>query len=195
MIKKLISFCIRIKDSFLVTDSRGIPVPAKTFFRDLKIGEYKILEGRRTVSGHKLYIIGMPLPGGEYLISATDKDPAEAIDDYKLRWGIETLFGCQKTRGFNFEDTHMTDLPRIEKSVGLPAIAFCMCHNAGELLNEQKPIKIKKHGRKAVGIFRYGLDEFRGILLNIIDNINKYKKFMRILFQPLTTSFILMNRP
>ncbi len=190
-----ISFCIRIKDNFLVANSRGIPVPAKTLFRDLKIGESKILEGCRTVLGHQLYIIGMLLPDGEYLILVTDKDPETAIDDYKLRWGIETLFGCLKTWGFNFEDTRMTSLPRIEKLVGLLAIAFCLCHNAGEQLNELRPISIKKHGRKAISIFRYGLDEFRGILLNIANNINKYKIFLRILFQPLDISFILLNKP
>ena len=89
----------------------------------------------------------------------------------------------------------MTCLPRIEKSVDLSAVAFCLCHNAGEQLNVLRPISIKKHGRKAIGIFRYGLDEFRGILLNIADNINNYKIFIRILFKPLDASFILLNKP
>jgi len=32
------------------------------------------------------------LPSGEYLILATDKNPETALEDYKKRWCIETLF-------------------------------------------------------------------------------------------------------
>ncbi len=30
--------------------------------------------------------------------------------DYALRWEIETLFSCLKGRGFNLENTRLTDL-------------------------------------------------------------------------------------
>src|SRR4051812_14445738 len=32
-----------------------------------------------------------------------------ALSDYRKRWGIECLFGDAKTRGFNIEDTHITN--------------------------------------------------------------------------------------
>lgn len=65
---------------------------------------------------------------------------------------------CIKGRGFNFEDTPITDKTRIKKMVALLAIAFTWAHRTGEWQNEQKPIKIKTHGRPAVSLFRYGLD-------------------------------------
>lgn len=68
------------------------------------------------------------------------------------------MFGCFKGRGFNFEDTHITDQARIKKLVALLAIAFTWAHRTGEWRHEQKPIKIKKHGRPAMSLFRYGLD-------------------------------------
>jgi len=34
------------------------------------------------------------------------------------------------------------------------------------MADEKKPIEIKKHGRKAVSYFRYGLDVLRDIVLN-----------------------------
>ena len=40
------------------------------------------------------------------------------------------------------------------------AIAFYWAYKTGEWRNEQKEIKIKKHGRKAISYFRYGLDTF-----------------------------------
>jgi hypothetical protein len=32
------------------------------------------------------------------------------LDEYALRWGIETMFGSFKTRGFHLEETHVTGL-------------------------------------------------------------------------------------
>ena len=46
-----------------------------------------------------------------------------------------------KGRGFNFEDTHITDKARIKKLVALLAIAFTWAHRTGEWQNEQKQIK------------------------------------------------------
>ena len=57
------------------------------------------------------------------------------------------------------EDTHLTDLNRIEKLLLLVMVAFVWCYNVGELVRlKYKPIRILKHGRKAKSIFRYGLD-------------------------------------
>lgn len=92
LLKNGIHFIIRIKENFNVTNSKGIPVSVKTLFRDLKPGKYRVLNGLRIVNGQPVYVVGMLLPSGEYLILATDKDPEKAIEEYKKRWRIETLF-------------------------------------------------------------------------------------------------------
>lgn len=186
LIEKGILFRIRIKENILVANSKGIFVPVKTLFSELRIGETQVLKGQRTVLGQKLFIIGLRLPDGEYLIVVTNDEPETALDDYSLRWEIETLFGCLKTRGFNFESTHMTEPERIKKLVALLAIAFCWCHITGEWLQTQKAIKIKKHGRKAISIFRYGLDELREILLNISRKMGAFKKVITLLTNSLS---------
>ena len=89
------------------------------------------------------------------------------IADYGARWGIETLFGMFKTRGFCLESTHFTDPKRLSKLVALMAIALCWAVKTGEWLHQHQPIKIKKHGRKAQSIFRYGLDYLRSILTDL----------------------------
>ncbi len=185
LLEKGIHFIMRIKENFLITNARGISVPAKTLFRDLKAGEYKVLKGRRIVNGQMVYVVGALLPNGEYLILATDKNPETALENYKKRWGIETLFQCLKGRGFNFEDTHMTFPERIDKLIALLAIAFCWCHATGEWCASQKPIKIKKHGRKAVSLFRVGLDHIGNILHNISDLYHEFNKNLRIILIPL----------
>ena len=195
LIKKGISFRIRIRQNMLVSNSRGILVPAHTLFRMLKVGEYMILEGRRSVSGLELFVIGVRLPDGEYLILVCDKEPETALDDYKQRWEIETFFGCLKTRGFDFESTHMTEPKRIQKLVALLAITYCWCIYTGEWLNSRKQIKVKKHGRKENSIFRYGLDELREILLNISTRFSDYKKKVQLFFGSLNPSYRLVNDP
>lgn len=178
---------MRIKDNFKITNSRGIPVSARSLFRDLKPGEYKILKGLRKVNGQPVYVVGMLLPGGEYLILATDKEPEKALEEYKKRWGIETLFQCLKGRGFNFEDTHMTFPKRIDKLIALLAVAFTWCHVTGEWLASQTPITIKKHGRKAVSLFRLGLDHIGRILHNINILYHEFDRILKITFKSLTS--------
>jgi len=72
----------------------------------------------------ELFIIGLKQPNGEYVILVANRDPKQAMEDYKKRWEIETLFGCLKTHGFNFESTHLIDTERIKKIVAILAITF-----------------------------------------------------------------------
>jgi len=188
LLKKLIHFCIRIRENMLVTNVRGIPVHAKTLFRDLVPGEVRVLKGRRLVCGVKLFVVGLRLPNGEYLILVTDKEPETAMEDYARRWEIETLFECLKSRGFRFESTHLTKPERINKLVALLALTFCWCHLTGEWLHKQKPIPIKKHGRKAKSIFRLGLDYLREMLLNVVEKMQEFKKMILLLRKQLDLS-------
>lgn len=78
-----------------------------------------------------------------------------------------------KSSGFNIEDTHVTDLERLEKLLLLTMIAFVWCYRVGDYLDRQiKPIKIKKHGRRAKSVFKYGLDYISECLLS---RVNKLK--------------------
>jgi hypothetical protein len=51
-------------------------------------------------------------------------------------------------------------------------IAFVWCYKVGIFMNEIRPIKIKKHGRKAKSIFKYGLDYIMKILLKVENKEN-----------------------
>jgi len=188
LLKQGLSFWIRIRNNMYVTNVRGSAVHAKTLFRDLPIGEVRVLKERRLVCGVKVFVVGLRLPDGEYLILVTDKAPETAMETYAQRWEIETLFECLKSRGFRFEDTHLTEPERIDKLVALLAITFCWCHFTGEWLHKQKPIPIKKHGRKAKSIFRLGLDHLQQILLNISEKMQHFKKMLRLLRKQLLPS-------
>lgn len=168
LIEHNISFNIRIKKNFLTTDSRGRVVRIASLFRNLKPTEERILYGKRVLMGQEVYLSALWLHGNDLLVIATDKEPASSIKIYALRWEIETLFSCLKSRGFHFEDTHVTEPERIKKLLVLLAVAFCWAHKTGEWRHaEVRPIKIKKHGRPAVSVFQYGLDYLVEALINL----------------------------
>ncbi len=65
------------------------------------------------------------------------------------------------------ESTHFNDSERLSKLIALMTLALCWAVKIGEWLHEHKPIKVKKHGRLAKSIFRYGLDHLRSIVTDL----------------------------
>ena len=180
LLKERVWFYIRIKNNTITTNAKGLKVDIDALFYGLKSNEQRCLKGKRFVWGHLVYRAGLRLVDGALLIVATSELPETAIT-YGLRWEIECLFGCFKGRGFNFEDTHITDKVRIKKLVALLAIAFTEAHRTGEWQNEHKPIKIKKHGRPAVSLFRYGLDFLCDSIVRLAYKTNHFQQALKIL--------------
>ncbi len=154
-----LTFYFRIKKDADTHNAYGKSVQVSWLFYDAEINVVRKLQGLRTVYGHRLFISGMRLPDGEYLIVVSNANEHCAIEVYGLRWEIETLFGCLKSKGFRFEETRLMRHGRIKKMVGLLALAFCLAHKTGEWRHEEvKAIKIKKHGRPQYNCFRYGMN-------------------------------------
>lgn len=181
LIKEDIPFSIRIRNNFKTISSKGNKVSISVLFRNLRRGETRILQGRRMICGVLLHIIGTKLHDGSFLIVVTNHSPGEALAEYKKRWEIETLFGCLKSRGFDFEATHITAPERIKKMVALLSVAFCWCHLTGEWKSKRRPIVKKSHGRKAMSLFRYGLDALRETILGSGCNTYDFKELCKIL--------------
>jgi hypothetical protein len=169
-------FRIRLKANHRLGD-----LSAKSIFAPLKVGQTQVLRNKRQLWGHSLYIAALRLPDGELLIVATPSAPQSAIADYAKRWGIETLFGIFKTRGFCLESTHLLDPERLSKLFALLSLALCWAIRTGEWLITQKTIPIKSHGRKAKSTFRYGLDHLRSIVLNFHDRNSDFLTVLRFL--------------
>lgn len=171
LIEQQVIFRIRLKENFLI--KKGLPI--KTLFRDLKPGQVRVLRTPRSICGHWLYLAATMTSENEFVIIGTqDKfSKKDNLEIYLKRWGIETLFGCLKSKGFNFEDTHMTDQKKIYRLLSLLSIAFCWSFLTGNWLASVKPIKIKKHSRPARSIFRYGLDYLKNIFFNLKLNLKE----------------------
>ena len=162
-----IPFHIRIRKNAKVPNSHGDLVQAQLLFRFIKAGEKLVIDQARRLSDVPVYLSALRLEDGELLIVASSVNTIDGIETYALRWQIETLFGCLKERGFNLEDTRITDRRRIKRLLVVVVIAFCWAHRTGEWRHEQvKPIRVKKHQRLAKSIFKYGLDWIRERLLD-----------------------------
>lgn len=102
----------------------------------------------------------------EFLMVVSYNKPEKALVSYRKRWQVETLFRALKSSGFNIEDTHVTDLDRLEKLFLLTMIAFVWCYRIGDFIDENiEKIKNKTHGRRSVSVFKYGLDYLSKFLL------------------------------
>lgn len=178
--REKIPFRIRIKENLRVTNARGNKmVSARNLFRTQRAGEGFLLGGERRVLGEEVSLMGMRTAEGEYVIVASSTHTDEILRDYALRWKIENLFGCLKSRGFCLEATHVTERERLEKLLALLTVAFCWAYIAGQWLARTTSIKIKKHGRLAKSIFRHGFDYLRRILCNQ-DCLTKRFEFIRL---------------
>ncbi len=111
------------------------------------------------------------------MVSFNKPDEVQAL--YKERWQIESAFKALKTSGFNIEDTHLTDIERVNKLLALVLIAFAWVYKARIYLDSLKPIKIKNHGKRAKSLLKYGLTYIANLLFsNDIDKFNQCCKFL-----------------
>jgi len=113
------------------------------------------------ISGHYLSVAIKRLKD-DYLIVLTNTFAHQALNTYRQRWTIETFFQSIKKRGFHIESTHLKELTRLHKLIGLVALAFTACLVVGLWQDQnRKAIPVKNHGYKANSFFRHGLEYIR----------------------------------
>jgi Transposase DDE domain len=165
-----IDFRLRVRKNFRVPNRKGTLIPVCRFFAALPLNVGKSVVRPLRICGCRLWISGMRLASGDYLIVVTPRHTGTALTDYAKRWTIEVLFGCLKSRGFHAEDTHLTKPERIQTLMAVLALAFFWAYRTGQWKHQHKALRVKKpvekHGRKSKSIFRYGLDELRIIIKN-----------------------------
>lgn len=159
-----IRYYIRIRNNFKIYSyQKNKEIPVFWLFNNLRNNQFHSHPKIVKLNEQDCYIAGMKSTNREgkldFLILVSFNNPEKAKEHYKERWQIETLFRAMKSSGFNIEDTHVTDLKRLENLFLLTMIAFVWCYKVGDYLDEKvKKIKIKTHSRKAISVFKYGLD-------------------------------------
>ncbi len=147
LVKRRISFRLRIKANARITDKGGKLMRASKMCRTLKRGQRMELRRRRTLWNQAVFVAVCRKADGDNVLVISSEASGRILQEYGMRWQIETLFGCLKTRGFRLEDTHLTHGERVSKLLSLLTLATVWALLSGELASREKPLKIKKHAR------------------------------------------------
>jgi hypothetical protein len=115
LIEEKIPFNIRIRNNSYTVNRRGEHLRVDHLFRGLKPGEMLNINDARLLGACSVYLSGLRLSDGQLLIVANASFNPKAIEEYGLRWEIETLFGCLKGQGFTLEDTRVVGYLRLKK--------------------------------------------------------------------------------
>lgn len=179
-----IPFHIRIKEGAYVSIKKKKYKQAGQLFGNLSPMEHSAFGMRITIFEQTLFLAGSKNECNELMIVATNQPPKTAIAIYLRRWEIETLFCSLKSKGWQLENTRITDIKRLEKLIALLAVAFVWAHRIGEFQATQRPIplkKLRKQRRPQNSFFRLGLDYLRDLLTSFKINLKKFKKYLRCL--------------
>ena len=187
-----IPYYIRIKEGAIVAHfEHSKPFKAKQLFKNLTRQSQQHHIQSLIAHGQKCYLSAGRSHTGEWLIVATNQPPENAVSIYLRRWEIENLFSALKSKGFRFEDTHITKLERLNTLTSILAIGFAWMHRIGEWASSQKPIRWKVYRNKKrhpqSTFFRYGLDFFRELLLQFKTPKKLFKKCLDLLKIPQKT--------
>jgi hypothetical protein len=179
-----IRYHIRIRENFWVVIPRnGHRIKASWLFNRLMINQFCFHSDIVYVNGQLCYLSASRIknkegkPELQIIVSFNKPEESQAL--YKERWQIESAFKALKTSGYNIEYTHLTDLNRINKLLTLIIFAFTWAYITGVYLDTIQPIKIKKHGRRAKSIFKYGLTYLaKALFTNDLDMLEKCFKIL-----------------
>lgn len=174
-----ITFHIRVKNNVKIGRYGSELVGPKHEFGSLAPNEKIILPGLRKIGSGKnqisCFVSAAKSKDNDLVVILSNKNNEVAMDNYALRWGIETMFGHLKTRGYNLESTRLKDKDNISNLMILLAFAVFWTFKIGEWVNEFVPIKFNKKGVLRTSIFRYGLNllikaknAFKKLLVSIL---------------------------
>lgn len=180
LIKKKISYRLRIKANYQITNAKGELIRASKLCRTLKINERLELKGKRKLWNNLVYVAVCKKEDGDNVLVISSEQSGKILLEYGMRWQIETLFGVLKTRGFRLEDTHLREPERVSKLLSLVTIAVSWAMLAGELEAQRKPLKIKKHGNLEKSIFRLGFEVLRNCFCQITTYFRQKQRFQQL---------------
>lgn len=180
LVDNKIPFCLRIPNNTKVWNKqKNKKLPVSRLF-SLSLGEQMHLNRPRKIWGITVHLSCAAGPKGRVIVASNERS-SDTIDKYRVRWTIETLFGCLKRRGFDLEKTHLIHIERLEKLFMVLSLTFSWCFEVGIWQNSLNPIHLKKHGRKFKSIFRYGIDYISRILVNFRSNADEFSQVLRFL--------------
>jgi hypothetical protein len=161
-----IRFCLRLRRDTPVTEVGGWTRPLHRALWAQRQGVQVTWGKPRRIWGQVVKVTSVRLRADQWLVVVGSPELGDLLEAYGVRWQIETLFGCLKSRGFDLEATHLTQPERLARLLAVLALAFAWAIAAGEWVCERRPLTIQAHKRLTKSLFRTGLDALRQVLCN-----------------------------
>lgn len=169
--------CVRLRENTRLDDEF-----VRDAFQKLERGQVRALFERAWVYGSQMQVVATLSPEGERVIVASDLSIPATLAVYRQRWTIECTFSALKSRGLGLEETHMVKAARIERLFGLLTLALVWMVRVGTWRSETRPIPVKKHGRKAVGVAQYGWELLADALRWSASRVQTYVNLLTLPF-------------
>ena len=182
LLEQPVDFVIRLRGNTCLTLDDGRQRYGASFNERMPRGTTRYYPHTTLYGGLTLNLVCHRPRRGERILLLTNRtDLQQVLALYGQRWAIETTFACLKSRGFNLEDTHLIHPQRLHLLLGLLAWTLLWALLVGQQLHQRKPISIKKHGRKAISLFRKGLDQPTQIIHQTRDQPKRARQYQPML--------------
>jgi transposase len=112
----------------------------------------------------------------EFLRLITTLTPAQALERYKQRYRIESMFKHLKSNGFDLESLHLQYGYKIRLMMAVVVLAYTLALIYG-LVDFKHKVKPKKHGSPEMSVFRWGLDKWQAYLSHLGSFMTKLECF------------------
>lgn len=145
LIQKDIPFVIRIRNNLLLDQDKLDARTVEELFAHVRKNEFCAF-GKTTLFEEELHLGGIRSGKSDEALVVVSNRPMnkQTIATYRRRWEIETMFGALKSRGFNFEESKISEEHKVEKLMALLALSFMWSILVGEYRQKQSPIAYKK---------------------------------------------------
>jgi hypothetical protein len=97
--------------------------------------------------------------GEEEALLVISDDPAgpKRLSEYRRRWRVESTFQDLKSRGWDWEESHVRRLDRVDRMLLVLFLAvWWLAHLAASCIHNGRRDRDDRHDRRDKGIFRIG---------------------------------------
>ena len=116
------------------------------------------------------------------LITSLNK-PYKAVDFYKLRYRIESMFKHLKSNGFDLQSLHLQSSRKIRLMMALLVLAYTLSVVEG-LKDYKRKYPPLKHGSPAMSVFRVGLERWQNHLASFVVFLERAIIYFNLAFEP-----------
>jgi hypothetical protein len=124
--------------------------PGKRFYGHVRLWQEQPIETNLSACWEK---------GEEEALLVISDLPAcrKRISEYKLRWRVESTFQDLKSRGWDWEESHVRRLDRVDRMLlVLFLMVWWLAHLAASCIHNGRRDRYDRHDRRDKGIFRLG---------------------------------------